>query len=636
MKRYSFKYMALALLAGLAMTACSPEDYEGADENGLPTIEGLDCTVSVDQTTNEVSMSVGQLPAGCYPVWFIDTNMDGTPDFYSTLANLTKIYSTRGTYSAELHVANRNGFSRAGLRKQFQVDNDLLDPTIITRLVGKEWRIDHAQPAHMACGQPGTDGTNWWRAAAEEKADMGLYDDRITFTAEGGYTYNPGEGGTVFVNTGSGLFNEFNTNNGSDYMAQVQTQQSTYKVVMDGEQKFLVLADKTLFPYLSTADQYEHPRFRIEDLTSRKMVLVYDNGSIAWHFILTSTDDVVTTPTFSGYKYDSNCNMWKSMHYTNDFFYVNGNDWTTNPNPIGFADNGSGSYTITLPDASSQLWQAQVKFFTDMTSNAATRYDFSLKIEASKDVKGATIKLVNHDDVNNYFFEDHVDLAGRDEVVFYKDNLKGIDMANVDLVLDFGGNPAGTTVRVSDVVFKEHDCDDGAGHPAPPPTEDNTPYIYDTPNNLWKTVDATDCEMFFNYTDGSWAPYAEHQGFKHEGNVYTLTFPQPTVQQWQNQVAFYTPLSCAKGDTFDFGCVMTPNVDLTNVTIKLVKHGKANDGIFFFAKQVNLTGGEDNVIKFPAQVAPNDMDTIDLYLDFGGNPANTEVIVKDIVLKKTE
>lgn len=635
MKKHNFRYLALACLVTAAMSACSPEDYAGVDENGLPTMEGVDFNLNVDQATNEVVVSVDKLPEGTYPVWFIDTNQDGKTDFYSTLGELSKIYSSRGKYSVALHLGNRNGFSRGEVRKDFTVDNDLLDPAIIALLSGKEWRIDHSVAAHLACGEPTTDGTGWWSAQPDEKADMGLYDDRISFTAEGAYTYNPGEGGTVFVNKGSGLYTEFDPHNDADYMAKVDAQTSTYKIEMVGDQKYLVLGNKTLFPYLSTGDQYENPRFRIEDITSKKLVLVYANADIAWHFVLTSTDDVPAVPTFGGYKYDSNCNMWKSAHFTNDFYYANGDGWAANPNPIGFKDNGNGSYTVTLPDASSQQWQAQVKFFTDMASNASTKYDFSLKLEASQDIKGATVKLTKHGDDGTFYFADRVDLAAGDNTLFFKDNFDGLDMENVDLVLDFGGAPAGTTVKISDVVFKEHGCDDGAGHPETAPAADNTAYAYDTADNLWKAIDATECEMFYFYADAAWAPYPDHQVLKHEGKSYTLTFPNATSAQWQNQVAFYTPLSCAAGDTYDFSCIMNPSVDLSNVTVKLVRHGKGNEGNFFFAEQVNLTGGEDNVIKIPAKSADVNMETIDLFFDFGGNPANSQVVIKDIVLKKT-
>src|SRR3712207_9097000 len=77
MKKHNFRYLALACLVTAAMSACSPEDYAGVDENGLPTMEGVDFNLNVDQATNEVVVSVDKLPEGTYPVWFIDTNQDG-------------------------------------------------------------------------------------------------------------------------------------------------------------------------------------------------------------------------------------------------------------------------------------------------------------------------------------------------------------------------------------------------------------------------------------------------------------------------------------------------------------------------------------------------------------------------------
>ena len=74
MKRYNFKHMALAIMAVLSFVACSPENYAGVDENALPTMDGTDYQLNVDQSTNQVTMSISQLPQGTYPVWFIDTN----------------------------------------------------------------------------------------------------------------------------------------------------------------------------------------------------------------------------------------------------------------------------------------------------------------------------------------------------------------------------------------------------------------------------------------------------------------------------------------------------------------------------------------------------------------------------------
>ena len=76
----------------------------------------------------------------------------------------------------------------------------------------------------MGCGEPGSDGSNWWAAGVNDKADWGVYDDRISFShsatdpaTQGTYTYDPGEGGTVYVNKDCTIFPEYNTNDGQDF-----------------------------------------------------------------------------------------------------------------------------------------------------------------------------------------------------------------------------------------------------------------------------------------------------------------------------------------------------------------------------------------------------------------------------------
>ena len=97
-------------------------------------------------------------------------------------------------------------------------------------------------------------------------------------------------------------------------------------------------------------------------------------------------------------------------------------------------------------------------------------------------------------------------------------------------------------------------------------------------------------------------------------------------------MAFRTDLSAKGGETYDFCCVMTPNVDLKGVTVKLTQTGDDNN--YFFAERVDLAAYEDNVIKFKGKECPADMPKISLFFDFGGNPANTEVVMSKIYLEK--
>ena len=47
MKRL-FRYTLGLVLAGITMTACTPDKFDGADELGIPTVSGQDFTMTVD------------------------------------------------------------------------------------------------------------------------------------------------------------------------------------------------------------------------------------------------------------------------------------------------------------------------------------------------------------------------------------------------------------------------------------------------------------------------------------------------------------------------------------------------------------------------------------------------------------
>ena len=52
-----YKYMAGVLFAGLAITACSPETFDGPDQSQVPTVSGADFDMVVDQSINQVTVT---------------------------------------------------------------------------------------------------------------------------------------------------------------------------------------------------------------------------------------------------------------------------------------------------------------------------------------------------------------------------------------------------------------------------------------------------------------------------------------------------------------------------------------------------------------------------------------------------
>lgn len=629
-----FKYIGSSLITGLALTACSPESFDGPDQAGIPSISNVEINMNVDQTVNQATFSVANLPAQTYAIWTVNGNQ------YSTLNPMNWANNKAGTYDVELRLGNRNGFSQGSISKSFTFENSQIDLTPYYNRISRTWRINYAEAGHMGCGEPGSDGSNWWSANPNDKADWGVYDDRITFNADGEYTYNPGDGGTMYVNTGCSIFSEFNTNDGQDFMADVDAQTASYKFDVDGENIVLILPANTQFPYISSDAQFANPKFTVLKLTNNEMILLYEGDGITWRFVFTSKEE--EAPAFGGFKADSDFNLWKGATFTNDFYYAHGEGWEANPTPIGFETVADNKYKVTLPCESNMQWQAQVKFFTNITSSSANNYDFSAIFTPTNDIKGATVKLVLHgggDNDNIFYFADRIDLSAGDSYVFWKSDMPGIDMDHVDLVLDFGGAPAGTEVEIKNIVFKNHADDDGTVLPG----VDETPKVdwvaVDSPENLGAGFN-TAGTMNFWWADGGWSQVAD-PGFSYADGVYTITAVENGGSEWQGQCSITgVALNIEEGQAYDVRVKIIASDELGRVTLKVNKDPDVqNDpNTLCYKGDFKLEEGE-NFLEMVGVVAKNGSDPISFdqakfILDFGGAPAGFEAKVSNIIIQK--
>ena len=129
-----FKYTMGVLMAGVLVTACSPESFDGADPNGIPSVSGVDFNISVDQETNQM-IATYTPQAGTYPVWILNGNT------YSTLQEVGYQNPEAGTYTIDLKLGNRNGFSQGTVSKTFTFNETKIDySSDFRKIVGKEWR----------------------------------------------------------------------------------------------------------------------------------------------------------------------------------------------------------------------------------------------------------------------------------------------------------------------------------------------------------------------------------------------------------------------------------------------------------------------------------------------------------------
>ncbi|MBR6195098.1 MAG: hypothetical protein IKQ58_06465 [Prevotella sp.] len=627
-----------------ALTACSPDEFSGADANGLPTVSGVDFNISVDQETNQM-VATYTPQAGTYPVWILD----GTS--YSTLNEVGYKNDEAGTHTVELRIANRNGISQAGVKKEYTFNETKIDYSAdFRRITGKEWRFANKEEAHLACGPAGTAGKEWWSAQADEKKGTGMYDDRITFTADtrkgGTFTYNAGEDGLTYINKGVAKWGTKNEEADVDFAVGNQSAGWSFEVYdwKDAagnvtKQTYIQLAANTAFPYISSDAQYENPRFRIEQLTAKKLVLIYDDydetgkGVISWRFIFTSEE---AEKEWDGFDADSQFNMWKGITPTMEFWYAPG--WSQIADP-GFKDDGN-DYTITLPEATTDQWQAQVKFHTDLTTNAATNYDFSAVLNSDKDLTGATVKLVLDGDDGVFYFTDRIDLKAGEDYIFWKSDMPGIDMPKVMLVLDFGGCQAGTTVNVSNIVLKKHADDDGTV----PPNDDkpDTPDVptmdwdYESGANLWKAVDDGTLFDAFGYwfADNSWTALGTQPEAAHSGDTYEITLPEGMGgSQWQGQFHIDTKLTALASKAYNFYFVMEADSDCPQVTVKLTDSGDTN---FFCEGRHDIKADEPFIFKLTGASLKEgtDASAIRLFFDFGGSPAGTHIKISKIYFEE--
>ena len=632
-------------LSSFLVTSCSPDEFSGADPNGIPTVSGVDFSINVDQETNQMLASYTPQP-GTYPVWILN----GTT--YSTLQEVGYQNPEAGTYTIDMKIGNRNGFSQGVVSKTFTFNETKIDYSAdFRRICDKEWRIANKEVAHMGCGPAGTAGTEWWSAQVNDKKDFGVYDDRITFTANtrkgGAYTYNAGEDGKTYVNYGT----KFNTEGAdADLDVTLGNQTSTWSFEIyewqdaDGnttKQTYIQLGANTLFPYISSDAQYENPRFRIESLTAKKMVLVYEtpDRSIAWHFILTSEADERLVEE-SGFDAGSAFNMWKGITPTMSFYYNPDPGWGNDQTAAFEAlfKGGDNDYTVTIPNECYSEWQAQVHFHTTLTTSAATNYDFSCIFNSDRDIEGVVVKLTNEDDSEAIIDEHNINLKAGQDYVFWVSDVAGKDLNPVKLVMDFGHATGETKVNISNIVLKDHANDDGTivsgggGGGGDKPTMD---WDYESGANLWKAVDDGTLFGAFGYwfADNNWSQIANSEA-THSGDAYEITLPEGIGNsQWQGQFHIDTKLTASAAKAYNFYMLMEADNDCPGVTIKLTDSGDTN---FFCEGRHDIKADEPFIFKLEGATLKEgkDAESIRLFFDFGGSPAGTHVKISKIYFEE--
>lgn len=326
---------------------------------------------------------------------------------------------------------------------------------------------------------------------------------------------------------------------------------------------------------------------------------------------------------FGGYVYDTEFNMWRNAEIKNPTFYYAPN-WNKIADPS--YTKIDGGYNINLSEATKEQWQAQMLINTDIKTVSSSNYDFSVILTSTTDHPGVTVKLVDPKDAEIYYFAEKVVLKANEPICFWKNNIKGKDISDLQIVFDFGGNVANSDISIENVVLKDHNNDDGTILPKIDKTPDPAWVDVESNDNLWKNMSF---DTSFYYAP-KWQQIANPK-MNIDGHSYSLNFPEATFEQWQNQIIMTTKnLSLSPNQYYDFKVEINSSKGIRSATVKLAQAD--NDDVFLFMKNVELPPNEDIVVKV-INAKGVDITKGKLVFDFGGNPSSTDVRIKNIILQ---
>lgn len=458
----SFFVAAMAVSAPLLMTSCSEDEYYKVDINGIPEASAYvdDMKVTVDQESNTAYFEF--TGKGTYPVWIIDGKS------YSSAPAFSRYYRKAGDYTIEMKVGNGNGVSTGTISKTFHIDKTKMNgfggfvyesefnlwtkasKKINSFYYAPGW-AQIADPTHSFDGDTfsltlSEATTDQWQAQAHVGTDIclpqgELYDGSVIFTAN-----------KDMKNVTLKIHPDGDDDDSHSFFMQ-------QKISLTGGEP-----QAFFFSGLEAAVDMNNLVFTFDfggnpaglEISAENIVLKKHSDNDG-----TVLPETPADPEPDWVEWSSAENLFSNCTITPSFWYAPG--WNQIADP-GFTDNGGGSYTFTLPTATSERWQAQCTLNTDIVIDDPTvAYDFYCEVESNVDLAAVMFKLVQTDEGEtkhdgNFFFADE-QAVPEGHSKFWRAKVlpeESKPMQAVSLFFDFGGCPDGTVVTVSKITFQKH------------------------------------------------------------------------------------------------------------------------------------------------------------------------------------
>lgn len=633
----TLKYIALSMSAAL-MAACSP-DYITPDQAKLPQAADFDVQVEVNQETNYVTFNMNN--NGIVPVWIVGAtdpidNANGskvTGKNYAYTGNgLLLRFRDEGKHTVEVKAYNAHGISVGSQMVEFTLNNtyrDPFDPAPYIKALSdgstKTWEWNHTVAGHFGCGPFGGTGTEWWSAGAEEKKDWSLYDDKITFGADGSYIYDPGDG-QLYVNANSGIKSEYAT--GEDYLVPWEKTTATYSVESNWndagvEEIYITLPKGTPMSYVADQTELDDPRYLVlesKPADMKKCLKLVANlktsgnpDGIAWHYEFVkegSAGGDVTDPL-----YGKTSKTWVLDSEANGHL------------GCGPDQANAAGWWAAGPDekAGFGLYDDEITFYAD------GKYVFNPgadgKIYINKDVTAIGPGTTQSEDYDiDWTVQESTYTLNGDVLTFPEGVVIGY-VANNESVT----NP--TYVITENTEDKLVIVANFSGI--------SWQYIYkpkpdvfdvDGPGNFWKSASVS---MTYWYSPSDWSGGLNPETETLENNGLKVVIPEGIGgNEWQGQTVFHTDIPMSASKTYDFCVTVEADQDIPAMTFKLAWEGNDNDHAAFYVNDFTVEAGEPATFKMESVVPDVDYDKVVLFVDLGRCTAETTVTLTKICMQE--
>lgn len=366
-----------------------------------------------------------------------------------------------------------------------------------------------------------------------------------------------------------------------------------------------------------------------KDLTKVKYTYPYQEPEIPDTFDYTPSDE-----------YNSADNLWKKAADANAEKYFHRREGAEG-NDIPYLTKNQSTYKLSLENATEGRWSSQFFMHPDGEANFIALednkiYKVKMTVQSNKTFNGF-VKLTAFDPNSASGeggalweapgYPDNIIMVA-DQPYVMEAELSGKSAANISFTFDFGGNPAGASVYIKDIILVQT----GEIEQHNPIEWDYTASeAYMADNNMWKAVDAANT-LEWAYNPG-WQPATSAVDVKFTNSTYEFTIPEAFDGEWMCQLWIHptAELNLDPAKKYNFSLTYYSET-ASSPLFKLYKQGK--DDAWCFTPRPTIAQYE--VYNLEEKEFTPCEGPLCLLIDFRKATAGSKVFIKDIVLTEVK